>query len=324
MEQQQPPEAPATTPAQEEPKKVDVAVWYRDAAQVMRQRDQVWPRLKAQRLGALAMQGWPREALRVLQLVTVLREVEARRAEQQNLAEAMKLAHQVLGLQAALALRDLDLLEIDLADLGPVPDSVRTLLDLLRIGGFVPGPETCPSCGGTVQVLAEGEGVWRGAYECQAGECGLRINGFGEVMCRRCGCTETRACEDGCFWVEEDLCSQCHAQDIEDERRDASEPAPPLDPPPTPGPDDPDLPVYCLHGKRWPIEQWGGVCDCAATVAVQGPSEPLDDDDASTKAHAAQEAEDDALAERWRAANPGECPAHRMAPALCAAAHQRP
>lgn len=28
-------------------------------------------------------------------------------------------------------------------------------------------------------------------------------------ICRKCGCTEYRACEGSCYWVEEDLCSSC-------------------------------------------------------------------------------------------------------------------
>ena len=27
--------------------------------------------------------------------------------------------------------------------------------------------------------------------------------------CRVCGCTDDEACEGGCTWVEEDLCSRC-------------------------------------------------------------------------------------------------------------------
>ncbi len=30
-------------------------------------------------------------------------------------------------------------------------------------------------------------------------------------MCRECGCTDDHACEGGCSWVEEDLCSACSA-----------------------------------------------------------------------------------------------------------------
>ena len=33
--------------------------------------------------------------------------------------------------------------------------------------------------------------------------------GVEERTCRKCGCTEDAACEEGCSWVEEDLCSQC-------------------------------------------------------------------------------------------------------------------
>ncbi len=28
-------------------------------------------------------------------------------------------------------------------------------------------------------------------------------------MCAVCGCTDAEACEGGCSWVEEDLCSRC-------------------------------------------------------------------------------------------------------------------
>jgi hypothetical protein len=30
-----------------------------------------------------------------------------------------------------------------------------------------------------------------------------------ERACRACGCTDNRACEGGCSWVEADLCSAC-------------------------------------------------------------------------------------------------------------------
>lgn len=30
-----------------------------------------------------------------------------------------------------------------------------------------------------------------------------------EKRCRVCGCTWNNACPGGCYWVEEDLCSQC-------------------------------------------------------------------------------------------------------------------
>ncbi len=30
-----------------------------------------------------------------------------------------------------------------------------------------------------------------------------------EQTCRICGCTQNHACEGGCYWVEDDLCSSC-------------------------------------------------------------------------------------------------------------------
>jgi hypothetical protein len=33
--------------------------------------------------------------------------------------------------------------------------------------------------------------------------------------CRVCGCTEDHACPGGCYWVEEDLCSECIGKEIE-------------------------------------------------------------------------------------------------------------
>lgn len=32
---------------------------------------------------------------------------------------------------------------------------------------------------------------------------------FDECKCRICGCTDDNACPDGCYWIEEDLCSAC-------------------------------------------------------------------------------------------------------------------
>jgi DNA polymerase III sliding clamp (beta) subunit (PCNA family) len=35
--------------------------------------------------------------------------------------------------------------------------------------------------------------------------------------CRKCGCTDARACKGGCYWVEPDLCNQCvtHVDDVD-------------------------------------------------------------------------------------------------------------
>ncbi|WP_374569662.1 hypothetical protein [Phenylobacterium sp.] len=31
----------------------------------------------------------------------------------------------------------------------------------------------------------------------------------GRHVCRVCGCWQLAACDDGCWWVEDDLCSSC-------------------------------------------------------------------------------------------------------------------
>lgn len=53
-------------------------------------------------------------------------------------------------------------------------------------------------------------------YEMQATElnychyCGRRIEVIDKRQkCRVCGCTQYDPCEAGCWWVEDDLCSQC-------------------------------------------------------------------------------------------------------------------
>lgn len=33
-----------------------------------------------------------------------------------------------------------------------------------------------------------------------------------ERRCRECGCTDHDACPGGCYWVEQDLCSQCQGK----------------------------------------------------------------------------------------------------------------
>jgi hypothetical protein len=41
--------------------------------------------------------------------------------------------------------------------------------------------------------------------------------GVEERHCRVCGCTEDNACEGGCSWVEDDLCSACAEKEGGDE-----------------------------------------------------------------------------------------------------------
>lgn len=40
----------------------------------------------------------------------------------------------------------------------------------------------------------------------------------GARACRVCGCTDLWACDDGCFWVEPDLCSSCEGEPTPAER----------------------------------------------------------------------------------------------------------
>lgn len=34
-----------------------------------------------------------------------------------------------------------------------------------------------------------------------------------ERVCRVCGCTQNHACEGGCWWINDDLCSSCAAKE---------------------------------------------------------------------------------------------------------------
>lgn len=38
---------------------------------------------------------------------------------------------------------------------------------------------------------------------------GPDLSAFGIRACRTCGCTDMSGCEQGCFWIEADLCSAC-------------------------------------------------------------------------------------------------------------------
>ncbi|WP_049974059.1 hypothetical protein [Azospirillum sp. B4] len=40
------------------------------------------------------------------------------------------------------------------------------------------------------------------------------LAGIDVHACRGCGCTQDHACEGGCWWVEEDLCSTCAGQAV--------------------------------------------------------------------------------------------------------------
>lgn len=42
----------------------------------------------------------------------------------------------------------------------------------------------------------------------------LREDADSNRACRHCGCTDDRACEGGCYWVEPDLCSACDPEAV--------------------------------------------------------------------------------------------------------------
>ena len=37
----------------------------------------------------------------------------------------------------------------------------------------------------------------------------IAVGAFEDPHCRECGCTDMDACAEGCWWVAEDLCSNC-------------------------------------------------------------------------------------------------------------------
>ena len=66
-------------------------------------------------------------------------------------------------------------------------------------------------------ALGESGGAWsiaeRREYQ-RAERAMLAVDGIAldEPTCRGCGCSDSLACPDGCFWVEADLCSECAAE----------------------------------------------------------------------------------------------------------------
>jgi hypothetical protein len=43
----------------------------------------------------------------------------------------------------------------------------------------------------------------------RAADAPIRTDRHGFIRCRVCGCTEIDACENGCSWSKQDLCSTC-------------------------------------------------------------------------------------------------------------------
>lgn len=54
----------------------------------------------------------------------------------------------------------------------------------------------------------------------QAREMLAEIDGWDWRQCRECGCTDVIGCEDGCWWVQDGLCSTCAVElDMEERER---------------------------------------------------------------------------------------------------------
>jgi hypothetical protein len=60
--------------------------------------------------------------------------------------------------------------------------------------------------------LFDAFGVGEGATQVPIGDAAGALElafQTGQHCCRVCGCTQDRACEGSCWWVEDDLCSSC-------------------------------------------------------------------------------------------------------------------
>jgi len=93
----------------------------------------------------------------------------------------------------------------------PVSVGRRVWLDLVVPAG-VDVEALLAACAGRARLVVQCDpvelpGVGDVFY---ADQVELPVDGFYvETYCRRCGCTDSAGCDDGCWWVEEDLCSAC-------------------------------------------------------------------------------------------------------------------
>lgn len=79
------------------------------------------------------------------------------------------------------------------------PDAARLAARLIGDLGLEPGALMAPRAefvAGIIMAVEHGRRIGMAAV------AGMRA-------CRVCGCTEYRACEGSCWWVEADLCSTC-------------------------------------------------------------------------------------------------------------------
>jgi hypothetical protein len=78
-----------------------------------------------------------------------------------------------------------------------------------------------PECDGEAEQCGDGS-IW----ECWQKYIMERVKA--EQVCRICGCTQDNACPGGCFWVEDDLCSECAGvEDGAEEQNDRDDELPP-------------------------------------------------------------------------------------------------
>ena len=67
---------------------------------------------------------------------------------------------------------------------------------------------------GTMMIAPE-EVLALVADACRMGRAFAYATMRGQPACRVCGCTQDRACDGGCSWVDDDLCSSCAVESVE-------------------------------------------------------------------------------------------------------------
>lgn len=82
---------------------------------------------------------------------------------------------------------------------------------------FTPEDYRCPKCNKGIEIkfVAASKEEMELEQESEALKAVAEVSSdplFDEQKCRVCGCTDDNACPGGCYWVEEDLCSQCAEQ----------------------------------------------------------------------------------------------------------------
>jgi hypothetical protein len=95
------------------------------------------------------------------------------------------------------------------------PSLDKLVVDLIAAANNVwgskgPSGYGCHNCGAMAEAKPDGslpDGWKQINYE--EGTSYLCEDCESEPFCRICGCTQNNACPDGCYWIEENLCSGC-------------------------------------------------------------------------------------------------------------------